>query len=168
MKKILLLLITIASFNSYSQKIKVDETDKFTGQRRIETSSVNLKVAAMGSVLSSIRGVDTSFFINLSGAGPAAVVIGSNDQAIFLLDDESTVIIYSTDVQGYKVVGPTGKTYDHQYKATFEVIKKLSEHSIKSVRKYGSRGYQDFDVPERNQNNLKELAALFLSTFNTK
>jgi hypothetical protein len=153
------LLISVACF---SQKLKVDEVDKFTKQKRLETEEVKMNNKTFEGFYLYLRAVDTITYITISGYGQGADVIGQDDQALFLLDDNSTVTVLSTGIQDY-TIGQYSKSYHHQYRINVDDIQTLADHSIKSVRKYGAGGYVDMDVPEKKQESFKKTAALFLS-----
>jgi hypothetical protein len=166
MRKLFFLLSLLFCFTiSFSQKLKVNETDKFTKQRRLQTDEIKMKVKMFDVVLLYLRAVDQSTYITIWGTGEGADVIGDGDQAIFLLDNDSTVTVYSTGVQDY-TIGQNGDSYRHQYRITGEDIKKLSEHGIKSIRKYGAGGYIDINIPDKKQDAFIKTAALFLSELN--
>src|SRR5258705_13426983 len=125
----LLLLLPIFS---YSQKIRVNEIDKFTKQRRIETTVAVAKMAIGCNVGFYYRSVDTTLFINVTGSGCAVGVIGTDDPFIFLLDNDSTVTVYSKGIQDYKIsydntLG-TSKYYTHEYYIKKSDIEKLAVH----------------------------------------
>jgi hypothetical protein len=160
MKLFLLLLLFPAI--AFSQKLKVNEIDKFTKQRRLETERVWLKNRSGDGVAVSFRSADTTCFITFYGYGRAAGVIGDGDKMIMLLDNDSTVTVYSTGIQTYDIrVGGTS-TYNHQYSIEKDDLNKLSTHNVKSLRKYLSDGYVDIDIPEKHQDEIKELAILFI------
>src|SRR5882672_9785138 len=103
MKSLFLICLSLAIFSySHSQKIKKDEVDKFTKQRRIETS-ISYVRQSLGCVLGfSYRSVDSTCFINVHGSGCATGVIGKDDKFILLLKDSSVIEITSTGVQDYE------------------------------------------------------------------
>lgn len=159
--KAIFFLFLILPFAALSQKLTVNEIDKFTKQKRLETSNVTLKAKLSEGIGVRFRTVDTSFFVILSGYGPGTGVIGADDRAIFLLDDETTVSVYSTGIQSYNI-NKYQDSYNHQYTIAKEDLSILSKHNVKSVRKYTSKGYADIDIPEKNQDNLKKAALLIL------
>lgn len=163
MKNIILILFFFP-FAAIGQKIKVNEYDKFLKQRRIETSAVTLKAGANVGMSVSFKSLGTNYIAILSGYGEAASTIGLDDQAIFLLDNDSTVIIKSTGVQVYEMGAP-GKqnTFNHEYGVSIPALEAFSKHDIKSVRKYTFKGYVNMDIAPKNQDALKNLSSLFLS-----
>jgi hypothetical protein len=157
--KFIFLLLFFPLF-SYSQKLKVNEIDKFTKQKRVETERTWLKRASDG-VSVSFRSVDDSYYLKLYGYGRGTGIVDEEDKLIFLLDDESSIIIYPTGLQDYSINTGTS-TYNHQYHISLEQIQTFSEHNIKSIRKYTSKGYADFDIPNKKQDEVKKLAILLL------
>ena len=151
---------------SFSQKIKVNEIDKFTKKKRIETSYSYLKMGLFQYLGANIRSADSSIFINIQGSGAGSFVIGTDDPVIFLLDNDSTIKIFPTDIQTYSIgIGSSRDTYSHQYYISLSDLKTLSNHNIKSVRKHGSSSYVDIDINEKNQDEFKKNALLFLKEF---
>jgi hypothetical protein len=159
--KYILALFLLLPFAGYSQKLKVNEFDKFTKQHRLETSPVTLKAKFSEGIAVTFRTVDTSIFVLLSGYGAGTGVIGSDDRAIFLLDDGTTVSVYSTGVQTYNI-NKMQDSYNHQYRISFLDLNTLSNHDVKSIRKYTAKGYADIDIPEKNAGSVKKIAALII------
>lgn len=143
------------------QKIVKNETDKFTQQKRVETNEVRLKFGLSTRLLFKLRSSGDACYAIFSGYGEGAAVIGNKDQLILLLDNDSTVILTSTGLQSYTVNQSTN-SYTHQYSADKEDIVLLSEHKVKSIRKYTVKGYIETDIPNKNQDKIKETAKVFL------
>lgn len=164
MKYTLLLFILIPSL-AFGQKLSVNEIDKFTKDHRLQTSNIRLKTGMLAYIrtVSHADPKSTSYFIKLFGSTPAPDVIGENDRLLFLLDNDSTVTGYSTGFQSYQI---SPKMYYHQYRITESDLRSLSSHNLKSIRKYGSGGYSDVEIPERNQGELKDAAAIILKELN--
>jgi hypothetical protein len=160
MKHALLLTMLLPLFG-YAQKLKVNEIDKFTKQKRLETSNATLKAKLTEGIGVSFRCVDSSIYVLLSGYGPGTGVIGEDDKAIFLLDDETTVTVYSTGLQSY-TINKYQNVYNHQYKIALSDLQTLSKKNLKSIRKYTSKGYADIDIPEKNNDEVKKIAALII------
>jgi hypothetical protein len=152
----LLLIFLLVGFYGQAQ------VDPFTNQRRVESKKVFLKNRLMEGVSLSLRSVDSSCYIRLDGWGSGTAVIGSGDQAIFLLDS-TTIRVYSTGVQGV-TLGDYNR-YSHQYSINPSDIKLLADHSIKAIRKYTAEGYSDISIPEKNQSDFKRTAQLFYSEY---
>jgi hypothetical protein len=146
----------------FSQTIKQDEIDKFTKQRRVETSNTLLKGGLSCGLYTYFRSVDSSYYLTIGGYGCAVGVVGTNDQATFLLDNSITVSVFPTGVQSYEI-GDYNKSYRHQYSITLDNIKMLANHKLKSVRRYTSKGYSDIDIPNKNSSELMKLCTLFLT-----
>jgi hypothetical protein len=160
MKHALLLTMLLPLFG-YAQKLKVNEIDKFTKQKRLETSNATLKAKLTEGIGVSFRCVDSSIYVLLSGYGPGTGVIGEDDKAIFLLDDETTVTVYSTGLQSY-TINKYQNVYNHQYKIALSDLQTLSKKNLKSIRKYTSKGYADIYIPEKNNDEVKKIAALII------
>ena len=81
---VLSLVITLAV---YAQEIEI-KVDKFTGQKRVQTGYETLKKGMLDYVAVRLRSVDSTYFLTMKGAGWGVGVIGSDDQLIFLLENE--------------------------------------------------------------------------------
>jgi hypothetical protein len=147
----------------FSQKIKQDEVDKFTKQRRVETSNSLLKGGLRCGIYTYLRSVDTTYYLNIGGHGCAVGVVGSNDKAIFLLDNDISVSVSPTGVQSYDI-SDNSKYYNHQYTISRRDLDLLAKNKLKSVRRYTSEGYTDIDIPEKNSAVLMKQCSLFLTT----
>lgn len=152
-----LLLIPILS---YSQKLKI-ELDKFTNQKRLETPTVTLKARATQGLAINFRSVDSLVYVILYGYGDGTGTISNGEEAIFLLDDGTTIKVYSTGIQSFDV-GKSQNTYQHQYKIQIGDLQKLSLHDLKSIRKYTTKNYSDIDIPAKHSGEVGKLAKLIL------
>jgi hypothetical protein len=163
MRKIVIILAFVFSvLAASSQKLKVNEYDKFTKQKRLQTELVALKGKLSEGISIYLRTVDSSFFVYLEGYGSGVGVIGLDEKVIFLLDDQSTVTIYSIGIQSYEVTR-NGNYYEHQYRTSRSDIETLSKHKVTSIRKYSTKDYADIDIPEKNQDKVMKLVLLILS-----
>lgn len=159
--KTLILLVLLLPTVSNSQKLKVNEVDKFTKKKTLKTNDGTLKMGFSEVLTFNIRTVDSTVFIMFLGAGPGAEVIGAEDNVILLLNDQSTITLKSTGIQTY-IPERTQNKFHHQYYSSIGDLKKLKESKVLSVRKYTPKGYNDMDVPEKNQDVLSKYAALIL------
>ena len=160
MKKIVLILLLIPSI-AFCQKIKVNEVDKFIKQRRIETTSSVLKNGSNIGLSITLKAVGSNYFVLLTGHGTGAGTVGEDDQVIFLLDNDSTVTVQSIGIQSYEIIKEQN-TYRHQYKISLPGLEALSKHKLKSLRKYDFKGYTNFDILSKKQDELKNLSTVFL------
>lgn len=164
MKKIIILLLLLPML-SFSQKIKVSEKDKFNKQYRIETNKVILKMGMTQGLSMSIRSVDTSILIGLQGYSIVSGGVNTDSKTIFLLSDESTLTIYSKDLQFTN--GGAGKM-EFEYKATLDIIEKLATAKVVSIRFHGSSTYTDIEIKDTNSKNINRLCSVFLKEYNSK
>lgn len=166
MKRFIVFGFILASISSFSQKIEVNEIDKFTKQRRVETNGETL-TSGLGSGLSvKLRAVDNTCFITLKGYGKGADVIGRNDKVILLFSNDSTISGFSTGIQDYKIEQTqfgSVKSFSHQYEIPISELAKASKLELKSIRKYGTDTYVDIDIPSRNKEKLAKLSGLFVA-----
>lgn len=160
MKKILLIILFFPSI-AFCQKIKVNEIDKFIKQRRIETTPSVLKNSPNAGLSITLKAVGPNYFVLLTGHGIGAGTIGLDDQVIFLLDNDSTVIVQSIGIQSSEIIKDQN-TFKHQYKISLADLEALSKYKLKSLRKYDFKGYVNIDIAAKNQDELAKLGALFL------
>jgi hypothetical protein len=166
MKKILIPFILIPAL-SFGQKLAVNEIDKFNKAHKLQTSNVRLKNGMLCYIRTFTSSLDikldtTFYYITFFGTLPAPDVIGTDDRLIFLLENDSTITIYSTGIQGSEYRSGV-RMYNHQYKAQGTDIVTLSKENVKSIRKYGTRGYVDLDIPKKNQDEFKSAASLIVN-----
>src|SRR5688572_12493020 len=121
--KILLLLLLIPVLGN-AQKLEVNEVDKFTKQKRLETNNAKLKAGMSEGVVFKIRTVDSTVFISFQGYGAGAQIIGPDDKVILLLEDQSTVTLTSTGLQSIIVERMQNK-FHHQYSSSVGDLIKL-------------------------------------------
>ena len=160
--KSFLLLLLLPCF-MYGQKLKVNEVDKFTGQKRLETNSVSLKARLSEGIGIYFRAIDSSLFVIIGGFGAGATTIAENDKALFLLEDGTTVTAYSTGLQSYEIHSQAN-SYNHQYRITKEDLRNLSLQNTKSIRCYSIANYVDVDIPKKHQDDIKGIADLMLKS----
>ncbi|HVG40309.1 MAG TPA: hypothetical protein VM888_01765, partial [Chitinophagaceae bacterium] len=127
--KYIIIILFLFPLIGISQKIKLNEYDKFLKQRRIETSTTTLKAGAAEGMSVSLKSLGNNYIMVLSGYGEAASTIGLDDQTIFLLENDSTVTIKSTGVQVYEIGAP-GKqnTYKHEYAVSLNDLETLGRN----------------------------------------
>lgn len=161
MRLFILLFMLHGLLSVSGQSITKSEIDKFTKAKRVQTSKELLLSKLKNGMWVSIRSVDTTYFINFSGYGNGADVIGERDAIIFLFENESTLTIHPTGIQSYDV-GRQQNTYSHQYYITSDGLQQLSTHKVKSIRKYSSSHYNDIEIPEKHNDVMMNLSKIFI------
>jgi hypothetical protein len=154
-----LFVIVLTTLSVHGQKI-TSKYDPFLKATRLETGWMTLHGGIYKMLGGMFRSVDNTPFFIFNGFG--SHVIGSDDQLIFLLTDDSMVTCVSTEIQSY-TVGQYGNTWKHQYSMGIADMERLAKTKVKQIRKYTSDGYIDYDVPEKNAGKFSELAGRFLS-----
>ncbi len=101
--KCFIFFIFLLPLISFSQKIKVNEYDKFLKKRRVESFPLTIKTDPRMKMAISFGSVGSSLYLQLNGSGLGASVIGEDDQLILLLDNDSTIIVKSKGLQTYDV-----------------------------------------------------------------
>lgn len=161
----LLLLLMAAPSVCFSQTIKEDKFDKFKKVRRIETTIKWAKQAIGCGIGFGLRSVDSTIFITIKGYNCAVGVIGKDEQAIFLLENDSTLTVYSKGFQSYGISeGNIGNNwYQQEYYINLSDVKRLSESKVKSVRRYLSDSYADVDLGK--QGSISDVCEVFLKAY---
>ena len=106
---------------SFGQKLIQNETDKFNKAHRLKTSNIRLKPGMISYIRTLTISAQTEpdatyYYIIFFGTTPAPDVIGSDDKLIFLLENDTTITVYSTGIQGTEYRSGV-RMYNHQYKA---------------------------------------------------
>ncbi len=85
-------------------------------------------------------------------SGPKSLVIGDGDPLYLKLDNDSIVIVRSTNIFTGKFKTEFNVTVSQitpRYRITLDQIRQLAAHRIARVRMQFSDGYREFDVKER-------------------
>jgi hypothetical protein len=160
MKRFVTLLL-ILPLLSEAQRIEENQVDKFTGQRRVQTSSSTLKIGTTNGLAAHLRASGDSYLINLSGYGQGVGIVRKGAKAILLLENDSTLTVFAPETQSYEV-SAYQNTFDHQYTISLADLQTLRQYKVKSIRRYTTEGYVDTDIPRKNQDEIKKLSSLFL------
>lgn len=163
MKTFLLLLFSFPLL-CYSQKLTVNETDKFTGKKRLETSYCIVTMKFVSAIQMKLRSVDTTCFVTFNG-NTGVGVVGLTDATTFLFEDNSTTKVYPTSIQSYDIgVGQySSNTFNQQYNISIDQIEMLKTKKLISIRREFNSNYADFDVKEKHAEKISKLCMLFLS-----
>jgi TonB family protein len=162
MKPLFLLLILIPAL-SMSQKLKVNEYDKFTKERRLEMEPIQILASEKASINLTFSALGTGLYVQFSGYGWAATNIDPGEKTIFLFSNDSTVTVSSTALQTYEMVlSSLRNTYKHTYFITEAALRSLSENTVTGIRKYGSNEFFDMKVSNDKAEKIKKASALFI------
>ncbi|HYH14112.1 MAG TPA: energy transducer TonB, partial [Flavisolibacter sp.] len=101
-------------------------------------------------------------YVQLVGAGVGANRIDTEDRVIFLMDNDSTIVVKSKGYQGFDI-GTTTSTYKHHYILSYADLEKLSQYNLAALRKYHSEDYDDVSVSKETSHQFKQLCSLFIS-----
>ena len=156
------ILLLIAPLFASAQKIKLNEYDKFIKQRRIETTASSVKIGKDVDLAISFKSVGPTIYTLLNGTGIGAGTVGLDEQTIFLLENDSTVIAKSIGVQSFDYVNNKNQ-FKHLYSISLQDVEALSRNKIKSIRKYDYKGFVDISVPSKNADNIKKLSTVFVN-----
>jgi len=158
-----LFLILFLPFSSMAQKIAVNEIDRFTKQRIIETSPVPLKSSATEELALQLRSEGTEIYIVLSGYGGGASTLGEDDKALLLLSNDSVLAIQPIGIQSFQV-DKDKSIFKHHYTLSPSLLEQLTRFPVQGIRTYNYKGYQDFDIVNAQADELKKSSFLFYST----
>lgn len=167
MKKVLFFIIMSLPIIVNAQKIKESEFDKFVKSYRIETSKSTLKMGLSKGLSVSYRSVGSAIFLNLSGYNFVTTGVNTDDQAIFLLDNDSTITVLSKDLQFAKPF-KYGQSFDFEYRISDQNTTSLASANIIGIRFYASGGYTDVSIDSKESKKINELTAVFLKEYNSK
>lgn len=160
MKPALLFLLALP-FIAISQKVKVNEYDKFIKQRRIEMEPVTVMSSSDAKISLTYNCIGSTFYVLLSGFGWGVSSISAENELIFLLANDSTVTVRSTGVQMYEV-GMPHNTFKHKYFISLPEIETLSRNELVGVRKYTVQDQADMKVIKQYTAAIKKLSTLFI------
>lgn len=159
--KLLFMLLWMAPSFGYSQKLKVNEYDKFIKQRRVEVEPLPVLATIKANISLGFLATGTTLFTSLNGFGWGASTIDAGNEIIFLFSNDSTVIVKSTSLQTYEATA-SGNNYKHIYYLTAPALEALSRYQLVGIRKYGFNNYNDLQVSKSNADKIKKLSALFM------
>ncbi len=161
MKQIFLFLMLLPLF-LYAQKVKINEFDKYIKQRRIEFEPMAIYNSPKAKVSLTLKCIGSEYFMTISGFGWGVATVSYENQAILLLENDSTVTIKSTGTQMYDINSAT-TSYKHQYAISLSDIERLSRHALVGIRKYNIQDYSDLTVPPAFGVQVKKLGAQFIN-----
>lgn len=169
MKVLPLLLMPCLAF-AQKAKIKVNEVDKFTNQKRIETNKVFLIEGITWVMRANLRSVDSTYYLNLDGSIPSVGIINETCKLIILLKDSSTISLYSKGLQTYTLGGSfdNKKVFDYEYRISLADMEKLKQAPVKAIRLYYTDSYADANIPDKKDDRLQKLATTFLNQLSAK
>lgn len=142
------------------QELKRNGIDSVPNRMVLETIPVNLKTAPGVRMDVALAANGSSFFLTLTGSGKGTNTVDINNEAVFVLDDDSTVTVKSVAVQGFESRNFVN-TYKHDYAITQNDLEILSRHNLRRVRKYSMSEFADIVPDENAAANLKTLSAFF-------
>lgn len=129
--------------------------------RNLETPAVPLVAEAENRMDAAFRSEGKAFFLRITGTGAAAHTINTGESLIFLLQNDSTVTVKSTAVQGYDDLD-TKRSYQHVYAVLPPDLEMLQRSPVQALRKYSVIGYDDFLLDATAAANFQSLTARFL------
>lgn len=157
-----ILLVFLLPFATLAQKIRMNEFDKFIKQQRVETFPLALTTTSQMKMSVCLSAVGSKLYVQLLGAGVGANRIDLEDRVIFLMDNDSTIIVQSKGYQGFDI-GATTSTYKHHYILSYSDLEKLSQYNLAALRKYHSEDYDDVSVSKEVSQQFKQLCSLFIA-----
>lgn len=156
------MLFILLPFLSSSQKVAVNEYDRFVKQRMIQLEPVRISSSDKGNLFMTYNAVGSALYARFSGFGWGAFAIDEGQEMIFLFSNDSTIKINSTDVQTAEVNASFQNSYKHSYFVKLPDIKLMSEYEVVGIRKYGLGDHVDLNISRENAVKIKKLSAQFL------
>lgn len=127
----------------------------------IETPTAPLQTGADNGIDAAYHAEGTAFFLRLTGTGTLAHTINTDDPLIFLLQNDSTVTLKSTAVQGFDDID-SERSFKHEYRVKQQDLEMLNRSPVKALRKYSVIGFDDLYLNENAAANLRLLTGNFL------
>lgn len=159
--KPLIMLCCLMPLFGLCQKLKINEFDKFTRQRRVEVEPVLLLSAGKANVSMSLAAAGSSLYFWLNGTGWGASTIDAGNEVIFLFSNDSTLAIKSTGLQTCEFTA-AGSSYKHKYFISADDLKLLTQYNLVGIRKYGFKDFNDLHVSKTQAEKIKKLSVLFV------
>jgi hypothetical protein len=128
--------------------------------KTVETPAVTLKDDPENRMQAMFLAEGKTFLFRLTGTGIAAHTINTEDPLIFLLQNDSTVVLKSKAVQGFDDLD-TERSYKHEYTLQQQDLEKLSRSPVQAMRKYTVVGFDDFTLDGTAAANLQSLSIRF-------
>ncbi|NTS43476.1 hypothetical protein HRG84_21540 [Flavisolibacter sp. BT320] len=129
--------------------------------KKTETEAVYLLAEEEDKMEASFAAEGKAWFLRLTGTGRSAHTINTDDPVIFLLQNDSTVTLRATAVQGFDDLDST-RSYRHEYSVQQQDLEMLSRSRVQAVRKYTVIGFDDYTLDEPAAANLHALSTDFL------
>jgi TonB family protein len=162
MKHLLVLFVLMPVF-CLSQKIKINEYDRYTKKRRIELEPMRIVSNDKSTAYLSFIAHGSVLYAQISGYGWGASAVDQNQEMIMLFSNDSTVKLRSTDVQTTEVNASFQNTYKHNYFATVHDLQFLRDYEVVGIRKYGLGDFYDIKVSKEGAARIKQLSTVFLN-----
>jgi hypothetical protein len=150
-------------FSSFAQQITFNEIDRFTKQRVVQTSILQVKSTSTEELALQLRSEGDKIYLLLTGYGWGSGAISINDKLLLLLANDTVLTINSTGIQSFKVDN-NKNIQKHQYNIAPGYVEQLARYPIQSLRIYYYDGHKDFDIATAQANELKKGNALFYNT----
>lgn len=153
----------LISFSAGAQTLKLNEIDRFTKERVVQTAPVTLKASATENINLHFSSEANRFYVVLNGYSPTASLVRSDDKALLLLRNDSVVSVQSTGTQA-ATYAPDKSNYTYQYSITAAGLEQLSQQAVIALRIYELKGHTDYDLSPAKSEELKNTALLFYNT----
>ncbi len=160
MKKILFLILLIPPC-VFSQDIKIDETDGFTGQRYIETTIVNLRSAYTTGIGLSLSASGEHLLLNIVGYGDGLGAIKKKDIVYLLMEDGMIITASSIGDQPANEGGLT-KVYQHHFLIRKKDLQDIYVKQTRLVRISTAAGNRDIPVSKKSAKELKKISEILI------
>lgn len=172
MKKLFLLLtLSLVTSLCFSQKLKTNEIDEFTGSKVAVTTWENICFTGKDYVYAMVWRADGKINLHIkhmpSKGGIKEYKINQGDKFLLLLDDGTVVTSSAAETFhssiGAGAVGYTGSAVEGiyaVYSITDEDAELLRSQPLKKVRMYTSVGYIELDLKETKKDIIQNMFTL--------
>lgn len=159
--KILFHLILLIPACVFSQDIKIDETDGFTGQRYVETTIVNLKSAYTTGIGLSLSASGEHLLLNIVGYGDGMGAIKKKDLVYLLMEDGMIITASSIGDQPANEGGFT-KVYQHHFLIRKKDLQDIYAKQTRLVRISTSAGNRDIPVSKKSAKEIRKTSEILI------
>lgn len=172
MKKLFLLLtLSLVTSLCFSQKLKENEIDEFTGKKKMVTSWENLCLNGKDYAFAKVQNYDGYILLHIkhmpSWGGTKPYSIDEGDKLMLMLDDGTVVTLYSPEMVfsaiGAGATGLTGSAVEGiypTYPVNNEDVETLKSQPLKKVRMYTTNGYIEVELKGGKKEMIKNMLEL--------
>lgn len=140
MKNLVLVAVTLISTSIYSQELRVNKVDEFTGKSKMMTKDYKIGKSSIGSLVAFFARIDDNHSIGLYVNSKDFGCGGAKDNYVIFLFKDKTTLTLSDDILDIDCKDYAKSMYvlEHSH------IELLKTKEISKIRFRQSEGYVDF------------------------